>query len=161
MPETLPLDFTEDDVMWVASKLSGAAGALGAEVIELRNWFFRFGCASEELIVVVASLADWMAHSSPPWAAYRALMACHLVALDKRPGVRPMGIGEMLRRALAKLVMRADGYQAKTACGNLQLCAGLEAVIEGATYAVKQRRLKRTRVRRQEGEDTVDSDEED
>ena len=28
--ETVPLNFTEDDVTWVASKLSGAAGALGA-----------------------------------------------------------------------------------------------------------------------------------
>ena len=46
--ETLPLDFTEDDVMWVASKLSGAAGALGAEAMELRNWLLHFGCASEE-----------------------------------------------------------------------------------------------------------------
>ena len=38
-----------------------------------------------------------------------------------------MGIGETLRRALYKLVMRAAGDQAKTVCGNLQLCAGLEA----------------------------------
>ena len=30
-----------------------------------------------------------------------------------------MGIGETLRQALAKLVMRAAGEQAKTACGNL------------------------------------------
>ena len=43
VPETVPLDFTEDDVTWVASKLSVAVGALGAEVIELRNWFLRFG----------------------------------------------------------------------------------------------------------------------
>ena len=28
VPETVPLDFTEYDVTWVASKLSGAAGAL-------------------------------------------------------------------------------------------------------------------------------------
>ena len=48
IPETVPLDFMEDDVMWVASKLSGAAGALGAEAMELRNWLLRFGCASEE-----------------------------------------------------------------------------------------------------------------
>ena len=47
-----------------------------------------------------------------------------------------MGIRETLRRALAKLVMRAAGEQAKTACGNLQLCAGLEAGIEGDTHAV-------------------------
>ena len=30
VPKTVPLDFTENDVTWVASKLSGAAGALGA-----------------------------------------------------------------------------------------------------------------------------------
>ena len=30
IPKTVPLDFTDDDLMWVASKLSGAAGALGA-----------------------------------------------------------------------------------------------------------------------------------
>ena len=81
VPKTVPLDFTEDDVTWVASKLSGAAGAM-----ELHNWLICFGCASEESRVVVNSLADWMANSSPSWAAYRALMACHLVALDKRPG---------------------------------------------------------------------------
>ena len=113
--------------------------------MELRNWLFRFGCASEELRVVVASLADWMANSFPPWAAYSALMACCLVALDKRPGVCPVVIGKTLCRALAKLVMRAARDQAKTACGNLQLCAGLEAGIEGANDAVGQRRLKRVR----------------
>ena len=66
VPETVPLDFTENDITWVASKLSGAAGALGAEAIKLRNWLFCFGCASEELRVFVVRLADWMANSSPP-----------------------------------------------------------------------------------------------
>ena len=67
----------------------------------------------------------------------------------------------MLRRGLAKIVMRAAGEHAKTACGNLQLCAGLEDSIEGETNAVGQRRLERTRVRRQEGEEPGDSDEEE
>ena len=92
VPEMVPLDFTEDDVTWVASKLSGAAGALGAEAIELRNWRLRFGCSSEELRVVVARLADWVATPPPPpWAAYYALTAYRLVALDKRPWVCPVG----------------------------------------------------------------------
>ena len=56
----------EDDIMWIASKLSGAAGVLRAEAIELRNWLLRFGCASEELRFIVARLADWIANSSPP-----------------------------------------------------------------------------------------------
>ena len=50
--------------------------------------------------------------------------------------MRPVGIGETLRLALAKLVMRSAGGQAKTVRGNLKLCAGLEAGIEGDTHAV-------------------------
>ena len=99
------------------------------EAIELRNSLLRFGCSSEELRVVISRLADWMANSSPPWAAYCTLMACRLVAIDKRPGVRPVGIGETLRRALAKLVMRSAEDQANTSCGNLWLCTGLKAGI--------------------------------
>ena len=56
-----------------------------------------------------------------------------------------MGIEEKLRPSLAKIVMRTDGDQAKMACGNLKLCAGLEAGIEGATHAVGQRRPERAR----------------
>ena len=63
-------------------------------------------------------------------------MACCLVALDKMPGVRPVGIGETLRQALTKLVMRAAGKQAKTTCGNLELCSGLKAGIEGEPHAI-------------------------
>ena len=77
-----------------------------------------------------------MANCPPPWFIYFALIACCLVALDKRPRVRPVGIGETLRWALAKLLIRAAREQAKTACGNLQLCEGLKAGIEGATHAV-------------------------
>ena len=122
----------------------------------VRNWIFCGGCASEELRVVLASLDDWMANSSPPSAAFRALMACRLVVLDKRPGVRPVGIGETLRRALAKLIMRAAGEQAKTACGNLQLSADLEDNIEGSAHALGQRMVQRVRARRGEGESKVE-----
>ena len=80
-----------------------------------------------------------MANPPPPWAAYRDMMEFCLVALDTRQGVRPIGTGETLRRAISKLIMRAAGDQSKTACGSLQLCAGIEYVIEGATHAVVQR----------------------
>ena len=114
VPETVPLDFMKDDVTWVVSNLSVAAGELGADAIELRNWLLSFRCVSEELRLVVAILAYWMANSSPHWAAYGKLMVCCLVALDKLPGVRPVGIGETLRRDLAKIVMREAGEQVKT-----------------------------------------------
>ena len=52
--------------------------------------------------------------------------------------VIPVGIGEILQCALVKLVLLAVGNQAKTACGNIQICAGLEAGIEGVTHAIKR-----------------------
>ena len=76
----------------MVSKLSGDAGALGAEDIELRNWLLRFVCALEEFIFIVVELADWMTNSPHPWTAYCSLMANHLVARDKRPWVHPVGI---------------------------------------------------------------------
>ena len=59
-----------------------------------------------------------------------------------------MGIGETLRWALDKLVMRVARYQAKMACGNLQLCADLDSGIEVATHAVVHRRLEKLRHRK-------------
>ena len=43
VPKTVPLHFTEDDITWAASKVSGTVGALGAEAIELCNCLLRFG----------------------------------------------------------------------------------------------------------------------
>ena len=80
-------------------------------------------------------------------------MACRLVALDKTTGVRPVVIGDTLCRALAKHVMREAGDQAKTVCGNFQLCTDLKAGIEGATHAIRKRRLDRVRIIRSEEED--------
>ena len=68
--------------MWVASKISGSAGALVMEAIELRNWLLCFRCASEELRVVVARLADWMANFFPP-----------LISLSRTNVLLPGGAG--------------------------------------------------------------------
>ena len=63
-------------------------------------------------------------------------MSNRLIALDKCPGVRPVGVGEVWRRLFAKCIIKVAGGQAKDACGTSQLCAGLEAGIEGAVHAV-------------------------
>ena len=58
-----------------------------------------------------------------------------LVALDKQPGVRPLGIGKSWMHAVAKLVLAELGRDGKAACSSTQLCAGLEDGIEGAMHA--------------------------
>jgi hypothetical protein len=96
-PDFMDLDITEDSVEKVAGRLSGSAGLGGTDAQALSHWLLKFGTASRKLRVALAGLASWMANEFPPWAAYRALMSGRLLALDKCPGVRPVGVGETWR----------------------------------------------------------------
>ena len=97
----------------VATHLSGGAGPDGVDGVDLKDWLLRFGNESEALRYELAHWSDWLANSIPPWAAIRGLMACRLVALDKQPGVRPIGIGSIFRRLMAKCLIKVIGPQAK------------------------------------------------
>ena len=65
-------------------------------------------------------------------------MANRLIALDKCPGVRPVGVGEIWRRLFAKTVLILAVGEAKETCGADQLCAGLEAGIEEGIHAARE-----------------------
>ena len=58
--------------------------------------------------------------------------------------MHPIGTGETIGPDITKFLMRTVGDQAKKAGGSLQLCAGLEDGIEGATHVVAQRRKERS-----------------
>ena len=106
-------------------------------MICLQHWLLRFGAASGALRLIVAEMEEWLSNGRPPWAAYRALMSDWLIALDKSPGIRPVGIGETWRRLLAECLLRVSGQEAKTACGTDQLAGGMEAGIKGDIHAVR------------------------
>ena len=72
---------------------------------------------------------NWLANESPPWVAYHSIMAVRLVALEKIPGVRPLGIREVYRRLITMIFLQARGAQAKESCGSVKLCVSLEAGI--------------------------------
>ena len=58
------------------------------------------------------------------------MMWCRLVGLDKCPGVRQIGIGNILRRLVSKVLLIVVGNETTRACGTDQLRSGLEAEIE-------------------------------
>ena len=78
-----------------------------------------------------------MSNGSPPYAAYRAVNTVRTVALDKCPGVRPLGIGEVWMRLWSDCCHMKTKAAATTACGNTQLCAGLRSGIEANLHAVR------------------------
>ena len=65
-----------------------------------------------------------------------AFLACRLIPLDKNPGLRSIGAGEVLQRIAGKVVMKVVKEDIKKAAGCLQLCAGQEAGCEAAIHAM-------------------------
>ena len=65
-----------------------------------------------------------------------ALLGGRLIALDKQTGIRPVGMGEIWSRLMAKCLLQVTGPEAKAACGTAQLAGGVEAGIEGGMHAM-------------------------
>jgi hypothetical protein len=104
--EPVLVEITAETVEQVTSHLSGAAGPYGVDGVDLRNWLLPFDKESEAFGMEMAAWSKWLASGHPPWAAYRALMAGQLVALDKSPGVRPVGIGSIFDGFMPNALLR-------------------------------------------------------
>ena len=55
---------------------------------------------------------------------------------DGTPGIRPIGVGEVMRRLIGKLLISVIKKDITTAAGPLQTCSGLKAGIEAAIHAM-------------------------
>ena len=86
----------------------------------------------------IAALARKLASVTTDPSSLEAFTACRLIPLDKNPGVRPIGIGETLRRIVMKAVSWTIKDAAMDAAGSLQVAAGLESGAEAAISAMKQ-----------------------
>ena len=61
-----------------------------------------------------------------------------MLAADKKPGVHPLACGEIWMRLWVDCLNTEMKVCATTACGNVNLCAGLRAGIEGNLHAVRE-----------------------
>ena len=68
--------------------------------------------------------------------ALSVFLACCLIALDKCPGIRPIGIYETARSIVAKSILYATKGDVQDAAGARQLCAGQIPGVEAAINSV-------------------------
>ena len=97
----------------------------GADSYHWQCFLLHYGAHSSKPREAVADLAMHLANGTVDWIDIRALMANRLIALDKCPGVRPIGIGECLRRILGRALALVTGWEAQSACGVDQLACGM------------------------------------
>ena len=76
----------------VAHRIQGAAGPGGSTALQWHSYLLQFVTYSARLRDAVAGLARCLANNVVKWEDIHALMKNLLIALDKCPGVRPIGI---------------------------------------------------------------------
>ena len=124
-------------------RTKGAAGPSN-----LDGHFFRQICSRKfrkegtELKENIAMLARKIASESVDPRSLEVFTACRLIPLDKNPGVRPIGIGETLRRISGKTISWHIKIEAMEAAGPLQVSAGIKSGSEAATHAIRQFLMK-------------------
>ena len=69
-------------------------------------------------------------------SSLESFVACRLILLDKKPGLRPIGVREVLRRIAAKAVMMLFKNDITHAAGALQLSAGQDAGVEAVVHSM-------------------------
>jgi hypothetical protein len=132
----MPVYCYEECIAKAAARLSGGAGPCGVEAKMLKHWLLRHGAHSEKLRKAMADWVDWLSNGSPPYAAYCAVNTVRPIALDKCPGVQPLGVGKVWMRLWSDCSHMKTKVAATSACGNTQLCAGLRSGIEANLHAV-------------------------
>ena len=109
----------------VRSTIHGMSGSAGPFGLDARGW--KRLCSSFE-----------RASNDLCESGVAPLTACRLVALDKCPGIRPIGIGETLRRLIGKLILQIARDDLLSMVGSLQLCVGQEAAWESSVLAMRR-----------------------
>ena len=108
-----------DTILQAALHTQGSAGLAGLDAHAWKRMCSSFKSVSHDLCKALAAVGRWIctAHVHPE--GLEALVASRLIPLDKCPGVRPIGVGEVPRRIIAKAVLRVIGRDIEEAAGPL------------------------------------------
>ena len=88
--------------------------------------------------MAIASLVQTLCTEVHSSKSLNPLMSSRLIPLDKSPGLRPIGIGEVPQRMVGKSIATILKDDIKNSIGALQVCAGQDAGCEAAVHAMRR-----------------------
>ena len=121
----------------VALKATGAAGPSGLDGYEWRRLCTSHKGASRDLCESLASVARRICSSYVDPIPIAPLLAFHLIALDKCPGIHPIGIDDTVHRIISKAVLTIMGPDIQQVTGHQQMCGGHISGVEAAVHATR------------------------
>ena len=139
-------DIDEESIAKAAMKTKGAAGPSGLDAEGWRRILIskNYGSAGKDLRKAIAKMTQMLCMRevelvNPNTTNIEAYVACRLIPLEKKPsGIRPIGIGEVLRRIIGKAVIAEIKPDLAQSAGCLQLCAGQQLGCEAAAHAMSE-----------------------
>ena len=135
-----PIIFDQIDaglIRKISLQSKGAAGPSGIDAYFWRRLCTCFYRVSDDLCHSVAAVALRLCSDYVDPRCIMPLLSCRLIALSKNPGVRPIGIGEIVRRVIAKAVLSVVKSDILDTVGLSQLCVGQVAGVEAAVHTVQ------------------------
>ena len=121
-----------------ALRTNGAAGPSGLDGVGWRRLCCSFHRDSKDLCDAVAAFARRICSTYVDPEGLTAFVACRLIPLNKNPGVRPIGVCEVVRRIVGKAILTVVKHDILQAAGPLQLCAGQNGGCEAAVHAMNK-----------------------
>ena len=116
-------------------KTRGCRDPSGLDACEWRMILTSFNQTSIELCKTIAKLFYTIASKVLPHENLTAYNWCRLIPLNKNPGVRTIGIGEVLRRIIGKIITQKSGLE--NLGKNFQICLGRKCGIEYAIHSLR------------------------
>ena len=92
-----------------AIKSKGGSGPLGVVVNGLRKTILskNFGASSNDFCFALANVTKQICTEKCGLVTLRVLLACRLIPINKNPGLRPICVGEILRKRIGKALVLA------------------------------------------------------
>ena len=118
--------------------MTGGAGLTGVDSAGWIRMFSAFKTASQNLCSALSRAAYLICTEELQPGHLDGFLAGRLIALDKRPGIRPIAVGEVYRRIVCRAIAGVIEYDVMKAVAPVQLCVGIPSACEIATHAVRQ-----------------------
>ena len=125
-----------------AMRTHGSHGPSGLDANELRPILTQFGQQSVEISKTIAKIAKKLATKELNPELKEPYNACRLLLLDKNPGVRPIGIGEVMRRIIGRAITKCLKNELMSHGSNYQLCLRQKCGIEYAIQTLRDQYSK-------------------
>ena len=128
----------DDAIKRAATVTKGSPGHSGLDANHWKKMLTGMEQISVNLRKTCAKIARRIATETIAPSHLRPYNACRLIPLDKKPGVIPIGIGELLRRIIGRCIARCVSADLKHLGSNIQLCLGQKCGIEHAIHTLRE-----------------------